>query len=156
MQQNRAQPNDHDFLSSVQEVTHFVINYLRGISIEYKDHQVESVKKPDGQTKYSGRVVFKEAPSHTDSHKQIARECFLHLGFAALGSVQALMTTASVRQEIWAKLNKALPAGALSEAGEQFTVTMKDGTFRLKSTSDGARSVLHVRAQFAPAFYAKL
>lgn len=156
MQQKKTQASENEFLSSVQDVTSFVTEYLRGISIEFEDHQVDSVKLSNGQTKYSGRVSFRELQSFTDAKRQVARECFLHLGFAAFGSVRAVATAASVRQEIWSKLNKALPSGALTEAGPYFTVTMSDGVFRLKSTADGARAALHVRAQFSPAFIAQL
>ncbi len=142
-----------EFLSSVQEVANFVASYFRDIAGELSPHQCEPVKTPCGTTRLSGRISHFDTHSFTDSNR-VAREFFLHLGFAALGSVRAARTTASIRSEIWHQLRHALPEGALSDDMQIFVVTMNDGEFRLKSIADGSRAVLHVRAFYKPAFVA--
>lgn len=138
------------FLSSAQDVANYVANYLRGIAEELSVHSCEHVKTPCGETRLSGYIMQRDTRSFTDWNN-IAREIFLHLGFAALGSVHAVATTALVRSEIWHLLNLSLPPGALSENGQIFYVTMRDGHFRLKSVADDTRAVLHVRAVYKPA-----
>lgn len=114
-----SMPSDKHFantelLSSIQEVANFVASYFRSVSGELSLHQCEPVKTPCGKTRLSGRISYFETHSFTDSNR-VAREFFLHLGFAALGSVRAVRTTASIRSKIWHQLRHALREGALSD-----------------------------------------
>lgn len=153
-----SMPSDKHFanaelLSSIQEVANFVASYFRSVSGELSLHQCEPVKTPCGKTRLSGRISYFETHSFTDSNR-VAREFFLHLGFAALGSVRAVRTTASIRSKIWHQLRHALREGALSDDRQIFVLTMNDGELRIESVVDGSRAVLHGRAIYKPAFVA--
>lgn len=140
-----------EFLSSIQEVANFVASYFRSIAGKLSSHQCEPVKTPCGKTRLSGRISYLDTISFTDSNR-VARELFLHLGFAALGSVRAVRITASIRSDIWHQLGHALQKGALSDNKQIFVVTMNDGEFKIESVADRSRAVLHARAIYKPAF----
>lgn len=142
-----------EFLSSIQEVANYVASYFRCVAGELSSHQCEPVKTPCGKTRLSGRISYFDTHSFTDSNR-VAREFFLHLGFAALGSVRAVRITASIRSEIWQQLRHALREGALSDDRQIFVVTMNDGEFKIESVADGSRAVLHARAIYKPTFVA--
>ena len=143
----------NDYFDGAQEVNGFICTSLKQVASEYISYACGSVWCSREEIKYSGRIQYTETRSYTDGKDRIVCECCLHLGFAALGSVRAVQVTSSVRARIWIRLQNALPKGCLSVAGPVYTVHMKDGTVRLRSMLDGGRSVIHVRAQYAPAFY---
>jgi len=142
------------YLESVQEVMNYISGCLRGVADELSALRCPTAWSANGADELSGRILFKDVRSFSDSYGQIIREAFLHVGSAALGTSLAMLAVGLVRKEILKSLMDALPSGSVREEGVLLIVEMNDGMLRLKPVLERARSVIHVRAKYTPAFYA--